>query len=255
MPNKIIKQRSLQNISCNHCPSRHLCLPSHLMDEDGINTLDKVIQKIMIVPKKSHLYHSFDLTNNIYAVYKGSCKEYWIDGNGNECVTNFYFPGDLVGLESVSDSKHVLSVIALENSELCIIPIDDLYQLMQKKEAILKRFINITGYKMRNDRSVKMGVTAEERICDFLLNITYRMLERKISIENIPLMMSQLDISNYLGISHETVSRIFRNLQTQKIISIHRKKMHVINIAELERLGQLDYIIKMKQTKQNFIAS
>src|SRR4029079_16636508 len=111
MPNKIIKLRASQNITCTDCPSRHLCLPSHFMDKSSVDSLDQIIQKVMIVHKKDHLYYSYDSTKNIYAVHKGSCKEYWIDNNGNECVTNFYFPGDLIGLESVSDNTHVLSVV------------------------------------------------------------------------------------------------------------------------------------------------
>ncbi len=255
MPNKLIKSRTAMNATCAACPSRHLCLPSKFMDKSQIATLDRIIQKMMIVHKNDHLYYSHETTKTIYAVYKGSCKEYWIDGNGNECVTNFYFPGDLVGLESVSDNKHMLSVVGLEYSELCVIPLDDLCKLMQESEAILKRFINITGYKMRNDRSVKMGVTAEERICDFLLNIIYRMLERNISLDNIPLFMSQLDISNYLGISHETVNRMFKNLQRLQVLKIENKKMTVIDLAALEKLGRLDYSLDKDQKKQSFIAS
>ncbi len=239
-----MKTRLSQDINCQECPSRHLCIAGGLTDSSQIDYLNKVIQKILILKKKEHVFYAHSPMKNLYAVYQGSCKEYWIDENGNECVTNFYFPGDLIGIESISDGTHLLSVVALEYSELCVIPLDEFYAVMQEQEDILKRFINITGFKIRNDRSTKMGVTANERVSDFLLNVIARMLERNQTEKNIHLPMSQLDISNFLGIAHETVNRIFKNLKRQKIIKIKNKKMDVLDLAELEHLGRLDYSLK-----------
>lgn len=244
MSKKPLKSRQLQNINCFDCTSRHLCITGTLIDKSEIDQVNNVIQNTISLKKQEHLCHAHTPMKNLYAVYSGSCKEYWIDENGNECLTNFYFPGDLVGLESIPDRTHQLSVSALENTELCIIPLDDLYTVMQAHGDVLKRFITLTGFKMRNDRSTKMGITANERVSDFLLNITSRMLERNQTEKNISLPMSQLDISNFLGITHETVNRIFKNLKTQKIIKINNKVMTVLDLEELERLGRLDYSLK-----------
>ncbi|MCD6039628.1 MAG: Crp/Fnr family transcriptional regulator [Gammaproteobacteria bacterium] len=243
MANKIIKSRVAQNINCFNCCSRHLCIAGGSLNTSEIDYLNGLIQKVVILKKQEHLFHAHSEQKNLYAVYKGSCKEYWIDENGNYCVTNFYFPGDLIGLESISDRTHLLSVVALEPTELCVISLND-FSLMQEKVNILKRFIDITSMKMRNDRSAKMGVTAHERVSDFLLNLISRMLERNQTINHVPLPMSQLDISNFLNIAHETVNRIFKNLARQKIIKIQNKVLTVLDISELERLGRLDYSLK-----------
>lgn len=203
-----------------------------------IDPLNTIIQKIAFLDKKEYLLQAHVPTKNIYAVYKGSCKEYWIDGNGNECVTNFYFPGDLVGLESVCDHIPLLSVVALEPSEFCIIPLEDLYVLMQQESSILKRFINVMGFKMRNDRSVKMGNIAHERVSDFLLNVLSRMKERSLNNDILSLPMSQIDISSFLGITHETVNRILKNFQKEGVISIKNKVISFIDIPKLESLSR-----------------
>ncbi|GEM_PF-4184030 len=244
MPNKILKSRQSQAINCLDCPSRPLCITGGLVHKTEIEEVNDVIMNSITLKKQKHLFHAHTSMKNIYAVYSGSCKEYWIDENGNECLTNFYFPGDLIALESIPDRTNLLSVSALEDSELCVLPLNELYPVMQKHLNVLKRFIAITGNKMRNDRSTKMGVTANERVSDFLLNIISRMLERNQTEKNIPLPMSQLDISNYLGIAHETVNRIFKNLKDQEIIKIENKMMTLLDLDELERLGRLDYSLK-----------
>jgi CRP/FNR family transcriptional regulator len=239
----MIKTRESQDVSCKKCPSRSLCLAPGLTPEE-LSKLNTQIAKILIVNKKDHVFFARDSMPNLYAVYRGSCKEYWIDENGNECITNFYFPGDIIGMESVSNRKHAFSVSALEDSELCIIPVDPFFALMQEHGNIMKRYINITSFKMQNDQSTSMGITANERVCDFLMNILTRMQERNHSEKNIYLPMSQLDISNFLGIAYETVNRVFQNLKRNKIIKINNKTMAVLDVNELENRGRIDYSLK-----------
>jgi CRP/FNR family transcriptional regulator len=97
---------------------------------------------------------------------------------------------------------------------------------------------------MQNDQSTSMGITANERVCDFLMNILTRMQERNHSEKNIYLPMSQLDISNFLGIAYETVNRVFQNLKRNKIIKINNKTMAVLDVNELENRGRIDYSLK-----------
>ncbi len=238
MNTKIQKFRSLQHIHCSNCPSRDLCIAPTTMDPAIVNEINAIIHKIIFLKKKEHLFYSYTHTKYIYAVYKGSCKEYWVDSEGNECLTNFYLPGDLAGIESAADQTHQFSVAALEDSEICVIPFDELYKVMEQHPVVLKRFMSIVSLKVRNDQSLKMGVTADERVSDFLLNIITRMLERDSSLQSIPLPMSQLDISSFLGLTPETVNRILKKLQQQKIIKIKNKNITVLNFAELGSLAR-----------------
>jgi CRP/FNR family transcriptional regulator len=239
----MFKSRALEHISCLHCPSSSLCIAAELDTEAKVQ-LDTLITKIQNLTKGDHIFHVQDPVKNLYAVYKGSFKEYWIDENGNECITNFYFPGDLIGIESISNRKHLFSVSALEDTTLCVIPLGAFLELMQSHSSIMKRFINIASLKMQNDQSTTMGVTATEQVCDFLMNITTRMLERNYSKSEIHLPMSQLDISNYLGIAYETVNRVFQKLKSSKIIKLKNKSMQVLDISELENQGRIDYELK-----------
>ncbi len=236
----MIKTRISKNISCISCSAKHLCLGKDLTSP-SFSHLDQLIKNVKLVAKKDHIYHMNHPLTSLYAVHQGSCKEYWIDENGNECITNFYFPGDIIGIESVSKQKYMFYTTALEDMELCIIPINDFLESMHAFPEILKRFLAITNQKMQHDHSTRTGITANEKVSDFLLNIARRMHERNPGEKEICLTMSQVDIANFLGIAAETINRIFNTLKRKKIIKLKSKKFEVLNIAELQKLGRLDY--------------
>lgn len=230
------KSRASLNIHCMLCPVSQLCLPGHL-EVNEIEQINTVIQKIKFVAKGEHIFHAEEPMHNLYAVRSGSCKDYWLDENGNERIDNFYFPGDIVGIESIPQQKHIYSLSALEDSQLCIIPLEGLYELMQKSEHVLKRIMTIVGYKMQNDRHVHITTNANQRVADFILNILYRLQEREGYHQQLILPMSQLDISNYLGMAHETVNRVLRKFHREKIINIENKNIHILDEECLQCIG------------------
>jgi CRP/FNR family transcriptional regulator len=50
--------------------------------------------------------------------------------------------------------------------------------------------------------------------------------------------MSRQDIGNYLGLTAETVSRVFSRLQHDKVINTNRKLIHIENPAKLKQIAE-----------------
>src|SRR5258708_38251410 len=125
----MLKSRSNTGpIHCATCHVKQLCLPRELIDEE-VERLNHIIDKIKFAQKGEHIFHVNDDMQNLYAVYSGSCKDYSLDEKGTERIDNFYLPGDFIGLESMPQRKHFFSLVALEDTQLCMIPIDLLFGL------------------------------------------------------------------------------------------------------------------------------
>lgn len=231
----MLKNRSTHNANCNQCAANFLCLPKGL-EPSEIDEINALITNYREVSKGEHVYFAQDPLDHLYAVYSGSCKDSWVNENGDERIDNFYLPGDIIGLESIPNRKHFFSLIALEDSKLCLIPLDALFELMQKHDSILKRVMHIASYKMQNDQHVSITTNANQRLADFILNIIYRLEERQKYTDHISLPMSQLDISLFLGMAHETVNRILKKLQEDSIIRIDNKKIYVVDLESLRKL-------------------
>jgi CRP/FNR family transcriptional regulator len=49
--------------------------------------------------------------------------------------------------------------------------------------------------------------------------------------------MSRTDIGNYLGLTIETVSRIFTRLQQQQVIEVNKKEIHINDMNGLHKIA------------------
>jgi len=232
----MLKIRINQDINCHECPVNYLCLPGHLSVEE-IDRINSIITKLRIVSRNEMLFQMEDKLHNIYAVYSGFCKSYWIDESGIEHIDSFYLPGDIIGLESISNRTYSFSTVALRDTKLCVIPLDALLDSMLQSSDLLDRMIRIMSYKMQTYQSICMTTNASQRIADFILNILFRSHGRSVLQNAINLSISQLDIANFLGMAHETVNRILKKFQQNEIIRIEKKTINIINIEYLKKLG------------------
>ncbi|MEE9574852.1 MAG: helix-turn-helix domain-containing protein [Gammaproteobacteria bacterium] len=78
--------------------------------------------------------------------------------------------------------------------------------------------------------------SSEERVATFLLTISMRYHQLGYSDKEFKLTMSRQEIGNYLGITFETVSRIFSRLQRNGIIKVNRKAIKIIDMVALRSL-------------------
>ena len=79
--------------------------------------------------------------------------------------------------------------------------------------------------------------SAEERVATLLLSISARNAKRGLSGSRFRLPMSRADIGNYLGLTVETVSRVFSRFQKQGILDVDKKEIGILDIPGLQQLA------------------
>ena len=79
--------------------------------------------------------------------------------------------------------------------------------------------------------------SADERIAAFLTSLSDRFGDRNLSRQSFRLTMTRGEIGNYLGLTVETVSRIFSKFQKSGLIAVDGK---LIEIDDIEKLRNLD---------------
>jgi CRP/FNR family nitrogen fixation transcriptional regulator len=75
--------------------------------------------------------------------------------------------------------------------------------------------------------------TAVERIAGFLLD----MANRQGNLDHFDLPMSRLDIADYLGLTIETVSRVFAKLRASNLIKL--QSVRCVQIQDFKALASL----------------
>lgn len=222
--------------SCANCRLSDLCLPISL-NPDEIDQLDEIIERNRPLRKGEHLYRQRDPFRSVYAVRSGSFKSYVLGSDGHSRVTDFFLPGEIMGMDGISGRSHANSVVALEHSSVCEIPFSQLERLSQQLPNLQSRFFSLMGNEIAKDQRIHTllsSYNAEERVVSFLLSLSTRYARSQQSPNRFLLHMTRSDIGAYLGLTLETVSRVFSNLQKKNVISLQGREVFIEDYKALE---------------------
>lgn len=228
--------------ACSQCSLHELCLAEGLGDTD-LARIDEIVQKRQRVLRHQKLFSTGDPFNAIYAVRSGFFKTEGLLGDGREQVTGFQMAGELLGLDGISDEKHVCTAVALEDSEVCVIPFDRMEALSRSVPALQHSFHRIMSRELVQDRNLMVllgGSRAEERIAAFLLNLSRRLSQRGYASSEFVLRMTREEIGSYLGLKLETVSRTLSRLHKEGVIQVQQRHVRLLDPEALHRISHCE---------------
>ena len=239
-PNSASSTISLSVIktACSNCNLRELCLPAGLNAEDLIR-LDELVQARRKVKKGETLYRAGEEFESIYAVRTGFFKTCVSSEDGRDQVTGFQMAGELLGLDGIGSDKHTCDAVALEDSQVCVIPYHQLEDLSREFSDLQRQFHKIMSREIVRDHGVMLllgSMRAEERLAAFLLNLTQRLRTRGFSASSLVLRMTREEIGSYLGLKLETVSRTFSKFQDDGILEVKQRQIRVLDQTALQAL-------------------
>ena len=224
---------------CSVCPLKDQCLPAGMSHADA-QRLDGLKFARRKVREGEVLYTSGQDFTFVYAVRTGTVKSVLLTHDGREQVSGFAFSGDVLGLDGVATGHHGSTAIALEDTEVCAIPYSQLAHLAAAHAGMYLSLTRLLGGEIVRDHQLALllgSLTAEERVCAFLTNVSDRMKARGWSAVEFHLRMSRADIGSFLGLTIETVSRAFSALKRQRLIEVDKKHVRILDIAQLRTLS------------------
>ncbi|MBF0614315.1 MAG: helix-turn-helix domain-containing protein [Magnetococcales bacterium] len=214
-----------------------------LFEQMGIASLSQFLTRQIPMAKGARLFEAEQPFHGIYAVKKGSFKSCaLLDASGEQQITGFYLPGELLGLDAIRVGVYGYHAVALEASSVCQLPFMQVEELGEHMAAFQEQVIQVLVDQVRHDQRQTLLVgrrSAEERLGAFLLNLSERLERHGFGTgEGFRLPMLQNDIANYLGLSMETVSRTLRSFREQELVSLQGKWVRILNPTCLRSITQ-----------------
>jgi CRP/FNR family transcriptional regulator len=225
-------------VTCGNCNLREFCLPQALSGEDTAR-FERVVYARRRLKRGESLFSAGDAFKAVYAVRSGFLKTSIVDGEGREQVTGFSMGGELLGLEGVGTGRYNGSAIALEDSEVCVLPYALIEEMTAEVPALQRGMNAVLAREIVRDQGVMMllgSMRAEQRLATFLLNLSRRFTARGYSASDFHLRMTREELGSYLGLKLETVSRLFSRFQEEGLIEVQQKHVRIVDIGGLERL-------------------
>jgi len=229
-------------VNCGNCRLNSICLPLAL-ESDDIEQLDDIIERSKPMQKGQHLYREGDAFKSVFAVRSGAMKAYKTTDDGREQVTGFYFPGEILGMDGISNNLHASSAKALETAAVCEIPFSSLEKLSAMMPSLQRHFFQLMSREITEDQQLITLLSknsADERVASLMLSISARNSKRKLSATQFRLPMSRVDIGNYLGLTVETVSRVFSRMQKLEILQVDNKEIKILDLSGLQKMANVN---------------
>lgn len=223
-------------LKCGQCALGKLCLPLGL-DLEDMSALENIIQPSSPFKENQTVYQADQPFDRIFAVKSGMFKTVVTDANGNEHILGFHLPGELFGLDAIYPQKYISSAISLGTSSVCGINYTDLESLAGKLPSLQRQLFSLMSKEVHTSQAMTVEHAADQKLAGFILALASRYKQRGYSETRFNLMMPRRDIANHLNMAAETVSRLFKRLQTEGLVDIKRTDLIITNLDGLKRLA------------------
>jgi len=190
--------------------------------------------------ENEHLFMEGDTQTHIYLVNSGAVALYKVLSDGRRQVCAFAYPGDIVGLDSIGE--YVNSAEVLCASTVRSIPVNAIEKLMRTEPGFGEALLHATASQLAETREQMLSLgrkTATEKVATFFLRISRRNRAVSLCESTLSIPMKRCEIADYLGLTAETVSRMFTKFKNLGIIRLDKAStVQILDMQKLEAVAQ-----------------
>ena len=177
---------------------------------------------------------------HLFALHSGLVKVVKSLENGKDRITAVLFPGELFGLESLTDVSYPLTAVALRDCEICAAPREDFSTYLRTNPEIaigMVRFLVGELERVRKQMTDMSFKDARMKLATFLLSLITPDTPTSNGTVNLTLPLSRMEISEVLELSPETISRTLSSFRREQLIVARGRHMVIQNHAGLESVA------------------
>jgi len=193
--------------------------------KDAGSLADSQPRQVEFYSANSQIYAQGDRAAALYQVEFGVVRLFRLLTDGRRQICAFHVAGEVFGFEA--DGQHHLFAEAVCDAAVRIYrkPVREDTTLLM---AAMKELVRAQEHLLVIGRQ-----TASERIAAFMVDL-YERLDHERHFE---LAMSRTDIADYLGLTIETVSRVFSKFRSKGYIKLHGTRD--VEILQLDALRSI----------------
>jgi len=222
--------------ACASCKVRPSCLTGGAPEED-LERAANIVYARRRIKRSQRLFSAGDACGALYAIRSGFFKTVLGENQGHEQVTGFFMAGELLGMEGFGGGSYRDSAIALEDSDVCVLPHVLIEEVGRDLPSLQRRLHSLLAGEIVRGHDIMLllgSMSAEARLAAFLVNMSSRLQRRGYSGSSFVLRMTREEIGSYLGLKLETVSRLFSAFHKEGLLEVQNKRVCIIDLKGIE---------------------
>jgi CRP-like cAMP-binding protein len=230
---KIMLTRTANHTASSHRTARQM--PNSILASDAAaRSAIEMMGAPMRFARNAEIYGEGEPAEYLYKVVTGAVRTSKVLSDGRRQVGAFYLPGDVFGLE-IGD-EHAFCAEAISDANVLVVKRSMVLAAAQRDNEVAQELWSATHRELHRvqEHLLLLIKSAQERVAGFLLE----MAARARSAQVVELPMSRQDIADYLGLTIETVSRTFTQLESSTVIAVPTaRRIEIRNRSALHRLN------------------
>ena len=171
-------------------------------------------------------------------VEKGKIKVFKLSFEGKEQILHIYGPGHLFGeVPAFSGKNFPASAMALEKTRIIFLPRDKFVHLITDTPGLSMNLLADLSMRLREFTVQIENLSLKEvpaRLAAYIITLSK---EQKNS-DRVVLPISKAQLSNLIGTTPETVSRIFKKMMAAALIDVQTKTIIIKDMDGLTDLSE-----------------
>ena len=196
-------------------------------------------RKVRVVERKGILFHEGDELHNVPFLVSGKMRTFKVNNDGKEFVTGLHVPGDFIGYLGMLEGGHAMETAeALEESEVALVPKEDLMRLLYRDRDVSMRFIRMLTQEVgeKQERLLQLAyASVRQRVAQALLQLHDRFNADKS--DDLGVRISRDDLAAIVGTATESLIRCLTDLKDEGLIATQGRDIRIADHRGLERLA------------------
>jgi CRP/FNR family nitrogen fixation transcriptional regulator len=189
---------------------------------------------VMSFGRNAEIYAEGEASGYVYKVISGVVRVSKLLPDGRRQISAFHMPGEMFGFEA--EDVHHASAEAVVPTKVIAYKWDGLVNQGKQSVSVVRELLDLAVRELRHtqDHLLLLGrKNALERLAAFLLEMDARTGFKHV----LDLAMPRHDIADYLGLTLETVSRMFAELKAMGALKLESaRRVHLLDTDKLEAL-------------------
>jgi CRP-like cAMP-binding protein len=194
-----------------------------LLDEArGQKELEKLAQakEIRRYRNRDYLFSEGDSPKYLFYVVCGKVKAYRTNEFGKDYITEIYKKGDFLGFHPlINGVSYHESAAVMEDTEICLIPKDDFFELLSGSPDFTARFIKLLSKNIteKEEELLRLAYNStRKRVADALIKLHHKFNETG----SHPISILRDDLASMVGTTKESVSRMLTDFKSENLIDV-----------------------------------
>ena len=188
---------------------------------------------------KGHLiFQEEDKGDGFYIVSTGKIKVFKLSVEGKEQILHIYGPGHTFGEVPVFEGKNFpASAMAIEDTSILFLPRDKFVNLITTTPALSMNMLADLSKRLRAFTIQIENLSLKEvpaRLAAYILTLSG---EQK-NENKVTLPISKAQLSNLIGTTPETISRILKKMADTQLIEVQTKDIFINDMEGLSELSE-----------------